>query len=102
IVVGTVAEVRRIMPDIPLPESLGEDGFCLKSAGGNIIIAGSNDRGVLYGTFAFLRRMALHQSISKLDTVETPYAPIRWVNHWDNLDGSIERGYGGTSIFFEN
>lgn len=31
-----------------------------------------------------------------------PHAPIRWVNQWDNLDGSIERGYGGASIFFEN
>ena len=29
-------------------------------------------------------------------------APVRWVNQWDNLDGSIERGYGGRSIFFEN
>ena len=37
-----------------------------------------------------------------LDERTTPYAPIRWVNQWDNLDGSIERGYGGRSIFWEN
>jgi alpha-glucuronidase len=34
--------------------------------------------------------------------LQQPYASIRWVNQWDNLDGRIERGYGGTSIFFEN
>ena len=37
-----------------------------------------------------------------LDEKQAPYAPIRWINQWDNLDGSIERGYGGRSIFWEN
>jgi len=102
IVLGTASEIQQLLPGIRLPEWLGEDSFCLKSAAGNLVIAGGNDRGALYGTFAFLRRIALHQPVTALDEVQTPYAPIRWINHWDNLDGSIERGYGGPSLFFEN
>ncbi|MBV9401551.1 MAG: glucosiduronase, partial [Bryobacterales bacterium] len=36
-----------------------------------------------------------------LKEARSPYTPVRWVNHWDNLDGSIERGYGGRSLFWE-
>jgi alpha-glucuronidase len=61
----------------------------------------NDDRGVLYGVFALLRRMALGGSLEHLSLVRSPYAPVRWVNHWDNLDGSIERGYGGRSIFWD-
>jgi alpha-glucuronidase len=77
------------------------DGFRIRDAQGNIEISAANDRGVLYGTFALLRRIALHEPITNLDIREEPYAPVRWVNHWDNLDGTIERGYGGRSIFYE-
>jgi len=66
------------------------------------VIAGGTERGVVYGVFALLRKIAFEQPIDSLDETEVPYAPIRWVNHWDNLDGSIERGYGGRSIFWEN
>ena len=66
-----------------------------------IVISG-NGRGVLYGVFALLRRIALGQPVAALDEHDAPYAPVRWVNHWDNLDGSIERGYGGRSIFWDN
>ena len=72
-----------------------------------LVVAGSNDRGVLYGVFALLRKIATHQPVdalplNALNERQIPYAPIRWVDEWDNLDGSIERGYGGRSIFFEN
>ncbi len=42
------------------------------------------------------------RSIGRLDEKQSPAAPVRWVNQWDNLDGTIERGYGGRSIFWEN
>jgi alpha-glucuronidase len=65
------------------------------------VISGSS-RGLLYGSFAFLRKIALGQPVTNLDEHEAPSAPVRWVNHWDNLDGVIERGYGGRSIFWDN
>ena len=55
---------------------------------------------MLYGTFALLRKIALHESLEQLDLSESPYAPIRFLNQWDNLNGSIERGYAGESIFW--
>jgi alpha-glucuronidase len=82
------------------------DGFRIKTvrqgAAHYTVVAGGTDRGVLYGVFALLRKIALEQPIESLNETEVPYAPIRWVNHWDNLDGSIERGYGGRSIFWDN
>ena len=78
------------------------DGFELKAQGGSIQVVGTTDRGVLYGVFALLRRIALGESLANLDDKQSPFTNVRWVNHWDNLDGSIERGYGGRSLFWDN
>ncbi|HMP04805.1 MAG TPA: alpha-glucuronidase family glycosyl hydrolase [Lacipirellulaceae bacterium] len=67
-----------------------------------LVVEAPNDRGVLYGAFALLRRLACGTALSQIDLREEPYAPIRMVNHWDNLDGTIERGYAGRSIFWED
>jgi alpha-glucuronidase len=106
IVIGTLAQIRQAAPQLVPAGNIEADGFTLRTvrANGNrfIVVAGQNDRGVLYGTFALLRKIALGESIAELDQKEAPYSPIRWINHWENLDGSIERGYGGRSIFWEN
>lgn len=105
IVLGTLDALRESIPalaDTPPPI---DDGFIIKSLNHNghkhLVITAANDRGVLYGTFAVLRRIALHQPITNLDLRDEPCAPIRFLNHWDNLDGTIERGYAGESIFWE-
>ncbi len=46
--------------------------------------------------------IALQEPIENLDVRDAPYAPVRILNHWDNLDGTIERGYAGKSIFWED
>ena len=101
---GTAPEIRK--NGIPIAETMAEDGYALKMATINghrhIIIAGGSGRGVLYGTFALLRKIGLRESTANLNEKSAPYAPIRWTNEWNNLDGTIERGYGGPSIFFEN
>ncbi|HVW76568.1 MAG TPA: alpha-glucuronidase family glycosyl hydrolase [Alloacidobacterium sp.] len=103
-VMGTVTEVRRRFPELP-PVDVGGEGFWLKAlrhrGHSYVVIAGADERGILYGTFALLRRVAQQQSLADLDNRETPAAPIRWVDEWDNPDGSIERGYAGRSIFFD-
>jgi alpha-glucuronidase len=81
---------------------LKPDGYSLKTDDRKIFITGSNDRGVLHGAFALLRKVALGEPVAKLDEKSEPRVPVRWVNQWDNLDGSIERGYGGRSIFWDN
>lgn len=66
-----------------------------------LLITSSSDRGVLYGVFGMLGKIARGESVARIDEVQQPAAPIRWIDQWDNLDGSIERGYGGRSIFFD-
>jgi alpha-glucuronidase len=106
IVLGTFVEVRSLAPLLKLPSQLGADGFQITTTRVRgfecLVITSPNDRGVLYGVFALLRTIALGEPITGINETQEPYAPMRWVNHWDNLDGTIERGYAGPSIFFEN
>ena len=106
ILLGTVASVQKIAPELNLPDHLTDDAYLLKATaahGHNILlITAANDRGVLYGTFAMLRKIALQNPLDSVQEQSAPYAPIRWTNEWNNLDGSIERGYAGRSIFFNN
>lgn len=86
-----------------IPE-LKEDGFWLNVSGQTITILGQNERGALYGTFEYLSMLA-QGNITDVSYASNPDAPIRWINQWDNLQGggthgSVERGYGGPSIFF--
>ncbi len=65
------------------------------------IILGADQHGELYGVFHFLALIGTEQPLPPKPTTESPSSPIRWVNQWDNLDGTIERGYAGRSIFFD-
>ena len=79
---------------------LAPDAFAVKLERGNIVISSSNPRGALYGAFALLRKIALGERLA--DFSGSAAQPVRWVNEWNNLDGTIERGYGGRSIFWDN
>jgi len=63
------------------------------------VIAANTDVGVLYGTFAFLRLLQTHQPIDSLNIEEWPRLRHRVLDHWDNLDGTVERGYAGSSLW---
>jgi alpha-glucuronidase len=103
-VLGTLADLHATAPALHPPRELGPDAYWLKKArlSGHdcIIVTAATDRGVLYGVFALLSKIARVEDVASPDELQQPYAPIRWVNQWDNLDGRIERGYGGPSIFF--
>jgi alpha-glucuronidase len=80
-----------------------EEGFRLKTLNlrkGNVtFITARTARGLLYGTFAFIRRLNLKCDVAVLDTIERPSYNFRILDHWDNPDGTIERGYAGHSIW---
>jgi alpha-glucuronidase len=80
----------------------GDEGFSIRNTGDGFIITGGSDRGVLYGAFAFLRAMAAGIDPEGLNMSENPSNRIRMINHWDNMDGSIERGYAGKSFYFRD
>ena len=105
IILANVQDLAALSSELRISRELNtEDSYWLKRIPVNgldcLIIASSADRGVLYGVFALLSKIARGETIETIDEVSAPYAPIRWVNQWDNLDGRIERGYGGASIFF--
>lgn len=83
--------------------AIGESGFIIRSVvfqGKKItIITANTDIGVLYGCFHFLRLVQTHQPISNLATSSHPTLSLRMLNHWDNLDRYVERGYAGFSIW---
>lgn len=101
VVIGTVDAYTEAFGTANNWDDLIEDGFWLSTTKDSVQIIGRNERGALYGTFEYLSMLA-QGNFSDVTYTSNPHAPIRWVNQWDNLDGSIERGYGGTSIFFEN
>jgi alpha-glucuronidase len=82
----------------------GEEGYVIRSTkvSGHpaIVIASIGESGALYGTFRFLRLLQGHEPIASLDIADRPRLTRRLLNHWDNLDGSIERGYAGRSLFW--
>ncbi len=82
---------------------LGDEGFIIRTIVSNtknlIVIAAASDRGVLYGVFHLLRLIQTQQSIQKLQVVSIPGTSIRILNHWDNMDRTVERGYAGFSIW---
>jgi alpha-glucuronidase len=63
------------------------------------IVAANADVGVLHGVFRFLRLLQTHESLEDLSLVETPRVQLRVLNHWDNLDRTVERGYAGFSLW---
>lgn len=69
-------------------------------ANGQLVIAGRSGKGLLYGVFHLLRLIQFGRMPQDLDVSEQPANGMRSVNHWDNIDGSVERGYSGQSIFF--
>lgn len=103
-VLGTLDDIRAVAR-LSSPAGVRGDGYWLSRrqvrAKTCIVVTAETGRGVLYGVFALLGKIARAEDISALDEVQQPYSPLRWVNQWDNLDGRIERGYAGASIFFD-
>jgi len=82
---------------------LGDEGYIIKQTSFRnksiILIAANSDAGVLYGTFHFLRLLQTNREIGKIDVKCSPRVKIRILNHWDNLNRSVERGYAGLSLW---
>lgn len=81
---------------------IGGEGYIIKNDNGRIIISAKTGRGILYGVFSFLRLIQLERPLSSMNVLDNPLNMLRMVNQWDNLDGSIERGYAGRSILYKN
>src|ERR1039457_6743156 len=76
---GTLADLKQSAPQLRLEADLPPDAYWLTTA--------SHERGVLPGLFACRRKIAPLEPVAPLNERQSPYAPVRWVNEWNNLDG---------------
>lgn len=85
---------------------LATDGYMLQTVTRDshtfLVIAGKTDVGCLYGVYHLLRLLSVFNDLTSISIIENPGNSIRMINHWDNIDGSIERGYAGSSLFYED
>ena len=100
--------VTRVLGDVgrqprPTCEAAGDEGFVLRrvarDGGHRTVIVANRDVGLLYGAFALLRHLQTQRPLDGLDVVSAPRVERRLLNHWDNLDRTVERGYAGFSIW---
>jgi alpha-glucuronidase len=104
ILLGTPAgseAIRALHLDL---SAVGDEGYVVRTivrpgAGPTTVVAGNTGTGVLYGTFALIRDMQLGHKLDQLNLRSTPKLKLRVLDHWDNLDGHIERGYAGNSLW---
>jgi alpha-glucuronidase len=103
LVIGTPRSLP-LLATLPVAlERAGSEGYVIlrrRIAGHRaIVVAANTDRGVLYGVFGLLRLMQTHRSLAILEVSTEPHVEHRVLDHWDNPDGSIERGYAGASLW---
>lgn len=98
----------KMIEDVPFPNMegkeeapLGEEGYYIYGNDAGFGVQASGYKGLLYGVFAFLAHLRQGKCTQEFCIVKRPSNPLRMLNHWDNMDGSIERGYSGESFFFE-
>ena len=87
--------------DFKLDSSLKhlKDGYKIISSKEKIQISSSKEIGLLYGVYHLLRLQETKQSLNNLSITEKPSYDVRTLNHWDNLDRTVERGYAGYSLW---
>jgi alpha-glucuronidase len=101
LVLSTQESLPRAL-EISPQNKLQSEGFAIGFVRGedssNLILEGGSPAAELYAAFRLLENIETEKTIEEKDA---PEATLRWTDEWDNLNGSIERGYAGRSIFFE-
>jgi alpha-glucuronidase len=99
ILIGTPAGSPAVAAlNLPL-KGASDEGYLIRTVGKTTVIAANSDVGVLYGVFAYLRLVQTGQGVDKIDILSAPKVNHRLLNHWDNLDGHVERGYASASLW---
>lgn len=102
ILLGAASAPEIAALSLPL-EQAGAEGFLIRSVKIDgktaTVIAANSDVGVLYGAFELLRRMQTREPLAALNIASAPKVKLRFLNHWDNLNGFVERGYAGQSLW---
>ena len=98
----TGCEDGLVLVYFPALKNTYKEGYRLTVTESAVYIVAGTGRGVLYGAFDVIRTEIIEEKLSVCDKKVIPDNPLRMMNHWDNMDNSIERGYSGESFFFVN
>ena len=102
VAIGT-ADAREVAEVLPSPKlaELGPEGFAItrRHRPDRVVIGSAGERGVLYGAFRLLQHLQRQRPLDRLAQTDRPASPLRMINHWDNPNRTVERGYAGRSIF---
>ena len=104
---GTEVSVQTVEATLLIRKQVMADGdlegaYSLTEKEGIVSLFAAEESGVLYGVFHLLRLIATQKSLCGIDIRKSPSQPLRMMNHWDNMDGSIERGYSGRSFYYNH
>ncbi|MBX2917052.1 MAG: alpha-glucuronidase [Cyclobacteriaceae bacterium] len=89
--------------NLNIDSNLDAEGFIIRSITHSgkrlLVVTAKSEVGLLYGSFHLLKLIQTHQSLQQLNIQSSPKIKLRILNHWDNLDGTVERGYAGFSLW---
>lgn len=92
----------KITAGFSIDPSLKKEGYRVIGGENSLKISGADGAGLLYGVYAVNRLIGSGKKLSEINEESAPVVSRRALNHWDNIDGSVERGYAGNSLFFKN
>ena len=98
----TGCEEGLVLVYLPALKDTYKEGYRLAVTEAAAYIISGTGRGLLYGAFDVIRTEIIEDAVMPCDKKVIPDNPLRMMNHWDNMDNSIERGYSGESFFFKN
>lgn len=102
VMIGRAGDAAIEALDLDLSD-VGPEGYVIRTLRVDgrraVVIAGGGDAGAVYGAFHFLRLIQTRRALDALDIRERPAVGLRLLNHWDNLDRTVERGYAGQSLW---
>lgn len=93
------ANQKGVILKVTAIEDSNEEAYTIRANNGQIIIQANTEKGVLYGVFHLIRLAQTEQSLQGLAITSSPKIQLRLLNHWDNNNGTIERGYAGMSLW---
>lgn len=87
---------------LDIAQDYQEEAYTIKGTDDKLTLTGGSSRAILYGVFHLLRLIQQRAPLDNLSIEEAPKNHIRMINHWDDMDGSVERGYAGQSFFYKD
>nr|WP_244993029.1 alpha-glucuronidase [Bacteroides eggerthii] len=80
-------------------KQLQPEGFRIRHEDNKITLTSPTETGLLYAAYHLLRMQETGQNVVEAQTTENPAYNLRILNHWDNMDRTVERGYAGQSLW---